>query len=228
MYRSLHRALIAAQCKIVGRRFGGLTLWHLQLLEAVESPILGGSDMPVIPQDLLVIAEIVNAKYPNVPRFRNSLTRCFWGEFLRGKRLREASRKLQAWLDNELSFPSIGVMANGKSEGSVSTAPPHLSTAQAVAKGTCTPITDVWNMRLAEVRWLEAVIAEAAGAKITFGYELSGAKITFGYELSEEQKNKPKFSEEDAREVLDRVIDKLPSHLAAKFKKGEKIKTYGV
>ena len=69
----LFNGLIGADMRLLGKRLGGLTLWHVFILHAIESPIMGGVQKPVTPHDLLVLKRVLQASKPDIPNLKPNL-----------------------------------------------------------------------------------------------------------------------------------------------------------
>lgn len=207
----LFNGLIGADMRLLGKKLGGLTLWHVFILHAIESPIMGGVQKPVTPHDLLVLKRVLQASKPDIPNLKPNL-RDVW-HAIRMKRRPFLDKQVQAvkgWLDVELCAPKFMEKIGGKTvtKGTTATRPRLPSIAVTLAHNLNCSINEAWDMRYAEALWYEAIIAEQNGADISISYDI-------------DFEPPPKLTDE---EELELARKSLPPHLFEEFRQSKKKK----
>tara|TARA_R110002020_G_scaffold461091_2_gene679892 strand:- start:303 stop:719 length:417 start_codon:yes stop_codon:yes gene_type:complete len=117
---------------------------------------------------------------------------------------REAKR-LAKWLGVQMCLPKFyrAIDTHHVRKGGGLSAPPLLAAVAALSLKTNERITDVWNMRYSETRWLESTIAE-----------LEGAELRFDIKGDEEEEEVPTMTVEELNQL---AREQLPPDLAKKF-----------
>lgn len=198
--------MMPAKVKTLGHKFQGLTLWHMLLLHALESPIVGASDDAPQPQDLLILARVNATSYGETPRLKAGIrgTIRTWLMHLPFY-LNYVMPRFSAWLAIELSVPRYFRKLEVTQEGSNTTAPRLMALALKLAKEAGTSVADAWNTRYVEALYMEGTLAEMAGASLRFDYE------------EEEAEDLREMTEEEALEI---ALKNLPPSMAKHFKAG--------
>jgi len=168
--KNYFNGIIGAEIKVCGYRLANLSLWHLAILEAIESPILTGENAGA--REMLVLLKITQAQYPETPCLEPRFKDALW--ILRMERnpmlaMREV-KKLRDWFEVQMSSPVL-YKSLKKDKIKEHSSPQILSlVCSLVHKSNCS-FEQAWNMRSAEARWYEISLAEQEGAELNISYE---------------------------------------------------------
>ena len=162
--------LIGGEVKVCGRLLVNLSLWHLSILEAIESPILSGE--PVEVRDMLILIKVLKSEHPREPRLTPTIRDVWWAWKLERKPelARREVTKLKEWFNVQMACPVLYSRMTKNIQKSTS-APSLLSLVCGLVMKSNEKLTDVWNMRLSAARWYDVAMAEQDGADLTISYE---------------------------------------------------------
>lgn len=152
--------------RILGRRLRPLSLWHLLLLQVLDSPFITGGNISLF--DLKTAIGICSL------RFRNSnIKRPWFPRFLTPLGLRRNYTLFIEYVEDFLSKPEYTVVPwDTKTSGPAPvplTPPPHIvATAFNVAHGARVSIQEAWDMPIGEAYIAEAMYMRAQGAQLDF------------------------------------------------------------
>lgn len=164
--------MLGAEVVVCGQRLGNLTPWHVLILHAIGSPLVGDSKT-VGPADIQLFLKTITSRYPDTPSYRPRLRDVRWRLKLGREKtfLREAAT-LKRWLEVQMSVPQLYEVTHSTSSVKRGlTSPSIFALVVAIASKLSEPLDKVWNMRLAEARWLDTTLAELNGAELTISYE---------------------------------------------------------
>jgi hypothetical protein len=163
--------IIGCHAKVCGVSLTDLSPWHITLLHAIDSPMVG--DISKAGRvELLQFLKVMECRHPTIPKLKPSIKDC-WRFIRLGKTetmKRELSR-LQKWLKAQKSAPSLYRPMDSSNTGRQLSSPSMLTLVVSLASKLGQPLSSVWNMRLSECRWVDTAIAELDGAEINISYD---------------------------------------------------------
>lgn len=152
--------------RFLGRRVRPFSLWHVLLLQTLDSPFIKGGSITLF--DLKTAIGICSLHY------RNSNIKRPWFPFRMGiKGLNESVAKFIEYVDDYLSRPEYTVIPwDAKHTGPAPvpvTPPPHIvATAFNVAHGARIPVMEAWDMPIGEAYICESMYLRAQGVQLDF------------------------------------------------------------
>ena len=162
--------LIGSSVKVCGVKLADLSLWHLSILEAIDSPLLTQRDAGV--RDILILLKVLQASYPETPnlapRFRDGVW--LW-RMERSNRL--AAReviKLKKWFAAQMCAPVMYKAIDTTIKAKGASAPPMLALVAGLVHRSNERIDTIWNMRSSEARWYDVALAEQDGVELNISY----------------------------------------------------------
>ena len=171
--------ILGGGVRVCGLHLNNLTPWHILNLHAIGSPMVtdGGT---VTPPDILLFCKTLQASYPNTPCYKPTLRDVAWRVRLIKKATFEKQAKtLQDWLAVQMCCPKLYEVTYAKEErrGSLSS-PSIFALVVALASKLSETVAAIWNMRLAEARWMDTTLAELNGSELTISYDEEEEVIT--------------------------------------------------
>ena len=121
--------------------------------------------------------------------------------------------RLREWIEAQLCIPQF--WESDKDKSSKISAPPVFAIIVGLVSKGNIQLHDAWNMRMSEVRWYDATLAELNGADIKFAYEGEADKIK--EQLSD-------IDEEKAIEIAKRNLPPKQFEKWLEARKAEQIK----
>ena len=199
-------ALIHTDHKVLGYNLEPYCLAHAITLEAIGSPLNRGGI--ITPKDLLVFCKVCSAKDPFKPNF--SLT---WGDRINSLRMlnreffEKTQRQISAYLEDFCSTPQIAEPIEDapgsfiEEKRQTITAPWAAARVASLHQNTNLTDAEIFRKPLGYLIWLDAVIAESKGAKISF-FDPENPDLTQDdiKELLEISKKPMEIPEEDIEE----------------------------
>jgi len=167
-----YHGIIGSTDRICGYNVSALTPWHNVILTAINSPVLDPAK-ETSAGDLLLFLKVLNTRWPDIPDLRAKFKdKWWWWRLNKAKVLLRELGKLKDWLDSQLSSPvTWEVTHTDKGAGKRLSSPAILALiVSLVSKGNI-QLESAWNMRIAEARWYDAVLAELNGADVRFAYD---------------------------------------------------------
>jgi len=162
--------ILGADLKVCGYKLTNLSLWHLAILEGIQSPILTGEQAEI--RDMLIFLKTTQVIYPQTPIFKPTIKDAFY-TFRMQRKPKTASKevlKLKKWLEVQMSCPVLYKnLRKNKSKGHSS--PAILSIVCSIVSRAGVNFAEAWNMRSAEARWYEVSLAEHQGADLNISYD---------------------------------------------------------
>jgi hypothetical protein len=164
--------------RLLGRRLRPFSLWHVLLLQALDSPFIKGGSISLF--DLKTAIGICSLRY------RNSKIKRPWFPFKVGVgALRQEVARFVEYVEDYLSKPEYTVIPwDTKHTGPAPvpvTPPPHIiATAFNVAHGARITIGEAWDLPIGESYICESMYLRAQGAQLDF---LSDEERKFQQEL---------------------------------------------
>lgn len=187
---NFYAAFLEGDCKVLNKTLQPFSMWHLFLLEALESPLISGGK--VAPWDVLLALEIFQTQFPNEPRTKATLKDSFtvWRLTRNEKRLQAVTEELVDYIKRNTSAPKFWQSENTR-KGGGRTSPEVLQTVTLlISKGW--DEYKAWDLSYGRAKWYEAVyIEETAGDKVSFLYE---------WQLEEEEDTLAAMTEEEIYE----------------------------
>ncbi len=142
--------------RVAGRRLRPFSLWHLLLLQQVDSPLLT-SPARLAGEDLLRAVSICRCRYLECDVRAGWSPRSFWK--LSGRGLAKERAALLDYVDDFLQRPECSLAVIGKPGKSIRLGPPPetLAIASTVIFATHWPERAVWEMPVGAAYWYEAL-----------------------------------------------------------------------
>ncbi len=163
--------IIGCHERVCGVSLTDLSPWHITLLHAIDSPMVG--DMSTAGRkELLQFLKIMECQHPTIPILKPSFRDCF--RFIRlGKKsvMQRELARLQQWLKVQMSAPNLYRAMDSNNTGKQLSSPSMLTLVVSLASKMGQPLSSVWNMRLSECRWVDTALAELDGAELTISYD---------------------------------------------------------
>jgi hypothetical protein len=153
--------------RILGRRLRPLCLWHLLLLQTIDSPFITGGSISLL--DLKTAIGICGLRYRN-----SDIKRPWFPRFTTITRLKKNVDLFIEYIGDYSSKPEYNVvpfdlkMPSGPPPAPL-TPPPHIiATAYNVAQGARVSIREAWDMPIGEAYISEAMYFRIQGAQLDF------------------------------------------------------------
>ena len=163
--------IIGCQSKVCGVKLADLSSWHVLILHALKSPIME-QGRNITKGDLLQFLHVLRVQHPAIPTMKPSIRDIYWMARLGNKSLLISEvAKLKAWLTVQTSAPKFFQAIDSSNTGRALTSPSIFALVASLASKLGQLPSDIWNMRLAESRWLDATIAELNGAELNISYD---------------------------------------------------------
>lgn len=151
---------------IFGRRLRPFCLWHLALLQTVESPFVSTGEISL--RDLKIAIGICSLHYRH-----SKVRRPFLPRRLNQARLQKKVDQFMNYVHDYFYKPEYTIKDPDPNPPSypglpLSDAPPAVTTAFNAARGAGVPVSQAWNMPIGEAYIAEAMYFKQAGNTLDF------------------------------------------------------------
>lgn len=170
MSEAFYRLLFSSRTKVLGRKLPPLSLWHMALLEGIDSPFI--SDAPggrIELADVQAATAICQVRWPNLPRLTPSLRDVVQAWRYRGSTrfIRKHTEALKAHIRLHLTPPDV--MWDQAFDSNREITAPHILTRVVGLVSMGIDYQRIWNdISPGMSLWLLNASAERAGASLRF------------------------------------------------------------
>ena len=171
MDKNYFDGIVGASIRVCGVTLANLSVWHMAILEAIESPFVSEGEAGL--RDIIILAKVAQCSYPDEPNLKPLFRDGWWlYRMSRDSNLAAVQMiKLRKWFDVQMSAPVLykSIDENKKVKGTSS--PTMLALVSALVSRSNETFHTVWNMRMSEARWYDVSLAEQDGVELTISYD---------------------------------------------------------